>query len=83
MKQQEKFLGLSKTFWFNLAVALVALAKWTGQADLIPADTPPEVLIMASALINIFLRIVTRQPVTFRLRSNGERKPSAGAAWDD
>ena len=54
-----KSLFASKTFWFNMAAAvLAAVLKYLGEA---PLD--PMTLMIVTAVINIVLRYITNRPV--------------------
>ena len=56
-------LFVSRTFWFNIAAMLVALASATDIAPIIPSSWSPTILAAAS-VINIALRMWTVRPVS-------------------
>jgi hypothetical protein len=58
------FLG-SKTLWFNLLDFAVAVASNFGFAGFTPDAHLAEYITVAVAVINIILRLVTTQPLTF------------------
>lgn len=47
----------SKTFWFNILALLVAVAGSFGYADFAPATWVDQGVIVATALINIAIRV--------------------------
>lgn len=55
-----KAFYFSKTFWVNL-IALIVLAVQT-QTGYVVA---PEIQVAALSLINVVLRAITRQPITW------------------
>ena len=55
-----KSLWTSKTFWFNVLSALLEVFQLVTQYQLLP----PGITTIAVNIINIFLRMVTTQPVT-------------------
>ena len=62
---EPKSLFKSRTFWFNLGVAVVAMLS----ADNVVKIIPPRYAQFASALvaaINIILRLYTSEPVTIK-----------------
>ncbi len=61
----EKSLFKSRTFWFNLGVAVVAMLSADNVVKIIPTRYAP----FASALVacvNIVLRLYTTEPVTIK-----------------
>jgi hypothetical protein len=62
----------SKTLWFNLLAFAVAVASNFGFAGFTPDAHLAEYITVAVAVINIILRLVTTQPLTFnRAKSIG------------
>ncbi len=62
---EPKSLFKSRTFWFNAAVALVAMLSADNVVKIIPARFAP----FASALVacvNIVLRLYTTEPVSIK-----------------
>lgn len=57
-----KKLWHSRTFWFNLLSSLVEVVQLVAQYHLLP----PGVTTILVNLINIWLRMVTDEPVTAR-----------------
>jgi len=53
----------SKTFWFNVIALVVFVATRFGYADFTP---DPDLMAAAAAILNIVLRLVTREPVRLR-----------------
>lgn len=53
----------SKTLWVNLGAAAIIIAEFLGEAFLIPVEAQMVIL----AAINVVLRKVTREPITFGL----------------
>ena len=51
----------SKTLWVNLGAAAVLIVQFLSEAFLIPAEA--QMIILAA--INVVLRKVTREPITF------------------
>jgi hypothetical protein len=58
------FLG-SKTIWFNVIAFAVAVAQAFGFAGFTPDPQMAEWVTVAVAAINILLRLITTQPITF------------------
>jgi hypothetical protein len=59
-----KALLSSKTFWFNLLAAVVAIASIFGFADFKPSGEVTEIITVIVSAVNIFLRLKTQQPIT-------------------
>ena len=53
----------SKTLWVNLGAAAILIVQFLAEAFLIPVETQAIIL----AAINVVLRKVTREPITFGL----------------
>lgn len=53
----------SKTLWFNLLFLVVYVAQQYGFAEFIPSDDVQNIAIGLVAVINIVLRIITKEPV--------------------
>ena len=56
----------SKTFWFNILAALVAIASLFGFAEFAPDENAGEIIALAISFINLALRFVTSKPVTLQ-----------------
>ena len=54
----------SKTFWFNVLAALVAVAGVFGFADYQPSAETGQIIGVIVALVNVALRFLTTEPVT-------------------
>jgi len=66
-----KSLWTSKTFWFNVLAAIVALATVFGYKGELPAEWETYVT-MAVVIINIVLRFITKDPVTVNMSKVGQ-----------
>jgi hypothetical protein len=56
---------LSKTVWFNALTVIVAVAAYYGWTpDPTLANTIAKALVAIAPIVNIFLRFITKQPVT-------------------
>jgi hypothetical protein len=53
----------SKTIWFNLLVAVIAIASLFGFADFKPTDNVIESIGVLVALVNIFLRFISQRQI--------------------
>ncbi len=53
----------SKTFWFNVLAALIAIAGIFGFGDFQPSKDVVEIIAVVVAAINIVLRFLTKAPV--------------------
>jgi len=58
-----KTLVQSKTFWFNVLSVLVAVAALFGFDSFEASPAVAQVITVVTALVNIGLRVVTREPV--------------------
>jgi hypothetical protein len=60
-----KSIITSKTFWFNALTVLVTVASVFGySSDPALAQRVIDIMVVITPIINIVLRLVTRQPVT-------------------
>jgi hypothetical protein len=67
-----KSIWKSKTFWLNALTASVAIAD---QIHPTLPESAGKWLVMGVAIVNIFLRTITTQPVAIRATSTkGKRK---------
>ena len=56
----------SKTFWFNCLALLVSVATAFGYGDFRPSPEIQQIALVLVAIANLFLRFVTRQPVSWK-----------------
>jgi len=61
-----KLFYLSKTFWFNILAVLVVIANYFGYADFELDET---IITLVVALVNLFLRWVTKEGITWASKS--------------
>ena len=59
-RMEGKGLLQSKTFYINLLMGLIGVADWA--TGIVPAEYTPY-LIAGAAVVNIVLRLVTKQPI--------------------
>ncbi len=62
--EQGKALIKSKTFWFNVLAGVVAIASIFGFGDFKPSSETTEAIATLTAVVNIFLRLNTSEPIT-------------------
>jgi hypothetical protein len=53
----------SKTVWFNVIAALVAVAGFFGYTDFVPDPRIAEMIAGVAALVNLYLRFRTDQAI--------------------
>lgn len=56
----------SKTVWFNILALLVLIANAFGFVDFIPTEDVTELAGASIVIINLALRFITNQGVSFR-----------------
>ena len=59
-----KSIFTSKTFWFNLLFLLVGVASAFGYREFVPDSEMGNYILVAVTIINIALRLATKQAVT-------------------
>ena len=56
----------SKTLWFNVLTLAVIIAEAFGYVDFVPNEDIAEYATALVTIINVILRIVTKEPIKFR-----------------
>ena len=56
----------SKTFWFNVLALVVAVATAFGFGEFEPDPRISQIATFVVLVINLILRLVTKEPVRFR-----------------
>lgn len=59
-----KSLIQSKTFWFNILAGVVAIASLFGFSEFQTSNQVAEIIATCVAVVNIILRLRTRQAIT-------------------
>ena len=60
-----KSLFQTKTFWVNLLIAVPTLLDLVGDLGIFQAmNAPVEIIALILAIVNVILRVVTKEPVT-------------------
>ena len=59
-----KALLTSKTFWFNVLAAIVAIASLFGFGEFKPSEETTEIIAIIAGAVNIYLRLKTKEPIT-------------------
>ena len=54
----------SKTLWFNLVALMVAVATAFGYGEFEPSPEVQQWALVIVTVVNLVLRLVTRQPIT-------------------
>jgi len=63
MEEQEKKFYMSRTVWFNVLTAAVALAGLFGFADFQPSENAAETIAIVIAAANLVLRYITKRGI--------------------
>ena len=58
-----KALIQSKTFWFNILAVVTAIAVFFGFGEFEPSPETSQIITIIGALGNIYLRLITNQPI--------------------
>lgn len=62
--EKGKALIQSKTFWFNLLFIAVFVANLFGFKDFEPSQKVNELLAIVAGVVNVYLRLKTKEPIT-------------------